>query len=93
MVSWRASFDAIVGGVSEIRPRGAPRPFVLLPGARYEKVMEALGGRGYFVERPESLVPALEAANAGGGPALVHILIDQRAQRKPQQLDWHTGRR
>jgi 2-hydroxyacyl-CoA lyase 1 len=84
--------NGIGGGVSEIRPGVAPPPFVLLPGARYEKVMEAFGGRGYFVERPEELLPALEAANAGSGPALVHILIDPRAQRKPQQFDWHTGR-
>ena len=84
--------NGIGGGVSEIRPGVAPPPFVLLPGARYEKVMEAFGGRGYFVERPEELLPALTAANEGSGPALVHILIDPRAQRKPQQFDWHTGR-
>ena len=55
-------------------------------------VMEAFGGRGYFVERAEELLPALEAANSGDGPALVHIVIDPRAQRKPQKFDWHTGR-
>ena len=84
--------NGIGGGVSELRPGVAPPPSVLLPGARYEKVMEAFGGRGYFVERQEELLPALEAANLGDGPALVHILIDPRAQRKPQQFDWHTGR-
>ena len=84
--------NGIGGGVSELRPGVAPPPFALLPGARYEKVMEAFGGRGYFVERPEELLPALTAATSGSGPALVHILIDPRAQRKPQQFDWHTGR-
>ncbi|MGE3075066.1 MAG: oxalyl-CoA decarboxylase [Dehalococcoidia bacterium] len=84
--------NGIGGGVSELRPGVAPPPSVLLPGARYEKVMEAFGGKGYFVERAEDLLPALEAANSGSGPALVHIVIDPRAQRKPQQFDWHTGR-
>ena len=84
--------NGIGGGVSELRPGVAPPPSVLLPGARYEMVMQAFGGRGYFVERAEELLPALRAANEGEGPALVHIVIDPRAQRKPQQFDWHTGR-
>ncbi len=85
--------NGIGGGISELSPeRGIP-PSVYLPGSRYEKVMEAFpGGRGFFVERPEELIPALEAANSGEGPALVHIAINPRARRKPQQFDWHTGR-
>jgi len=80
------------GGVSELREGVPPPPGVLLPGARYEKVIEAFGGRGYFVTTPDELKPALEAANNGDGPAIVHIAIDPRAQRKPQKFDWHTGR-
>ncbi len=84
--------NGIGGGVSELRP-GVPRPpSALLPGARYDKVMEAFGGRGYHVTQPDELIPALTAANSGEGPSLVHIVIDPRAQRKPQQFDWHTGR-
>ena len=84
--------NGIGGGVSEIRPGGPPPPSVLLPGARYERVIEAFGGRGFFVTQPGELKPALEAANTGEGPAIVNIVIDPRAQRKPQQFDWHTGR-
>jgi 2-hydroxyacyl-CoA lyase 1 len=84
--------NGIGGGVSELRPGVPPPPGVLLPGARYEKIIEAFGGRGYYVQTPEELRPALEAANNGDGPALVHIVINPRAQRKPQQFDWHTGR-
>ncbi len=84
--------NGIGGGISEIRPGVAIPPGGLLPGARYEKVMEAFGGRGYHVERPEEILPALKAANEGEGPALVHIVISPKAQRKPQQFDWHTGR-
>ena len=84
--------NGIGGGVSELRPGVPPPPSALLPGVRYEKVMEAFGGRGYYVDTAEGLLPALNAANSGEGPALVHIVIDPRAQRKPQQFDWHTGR-
>ena len=84
--------NGIGGGVSELRPGVPPPPSVLLPGARYEKVMEAFGGRGYHVQHAHEILPALQAANSGDGPALVHIVINPRAQRKPQQFDWHTGR-
>jgi acetolactate synthase I/II/III large subunit len=48
----------------------------LRPGTRYDRVVEALGGHGEFVERPEDLRPALERALAGDGPALVNVLTD-----------------
>ena len=84
--------NGIGGGVSELRPGVPPPPSVLLPGARYERVIEAFGGRGFYVTEPGDLRAALEAANTGDGPALVHIPINPRAQRKQQQFDWHTGR-
>jgi 2-hydroxyacyl-CoA lyase 1 len=84
--------NGIGGGVAELRPDRPPPPSVLLPGARYEKVMEAFGGRAFFVDQPDQLAPALKEANTGDGPALVHITIDPRAGRKPQEFDWHTGR-
>ena len=34
----------------------------LRPGTRYDQVVEALGGHGELVERPEELKPALERA-------------------------------
>ncbi len=44
---------------------------------RYDKVVEALGGHGEFVERPEDLRPALDRAAASGKPALVNVIIRQ----------------
>jgi acetolactate synthase-1/2/3 large subunit len=44
---------------------------------RYDKVVEALGGHGEFVERPEDIGPALERAFASGKPALVNVIIRQ----------------
>ena len=48
----------------------------LQPGCRYDQVVEALGGHGELVERPEELRPALERAFASGKPALVNVLTD-----------------
>ncbi len=45
--------------------------------ARYDKVVEALGGHGEFVEKPEEIRPALERAFASGLPACVNVMIDQ----------------
>jgi acetolactate synthase-1/2/3 large subunit len=41
----------------------------------YEKVVEALGGHGEYVERVEDIGPALERAFASGKPALVNVKI------------------
>jgi acetolactate synthase-1/2/3 large subunit len=43
----------------------------------YEKVVEAFGGHGEFVERPEQIRPALERAAASGKPALINVIIRQ----------------
>jgi acetolactate synthase-1/2/3 large subunit len=48
----------------------------LQPELRYDRVVEALGGHGEFVERPADLKPALERAFASGKPALVNVLTD-----------------
>ncbi|HWP47795.1 MAG TPA: thiamine pyrophosphate-binding protein [Candidatus Limnocylindrales bacterium] len=42
---------------------------------RYDKVVEALGGHGEFVEKPEQLQPALERAFKSGLPACVNVMI------------------
>jgi acetolactate synthase-1/2/3 large subunit len=48
----------------------------LQPELRYDKVVEALGGHGELVSRPDELQPALERAFASGKPALVNVLTD-----------------
>jgi acetolactate synthase-1/2/3 large subunit len=48
----------------------------LQPGCRYDQVVQALGGHGELVERPEELRPALERAFASDKPALVNVLTD-----------------
>ncbi len=48
----------------------------LRPGIRYDLVMEAFGGRGYLVEDPDDIGPALKAAFDSGEPALVNVITD-----------------
>jgi acetolactate synthase-1/2/3 large subunit len=48
----------------------------LQPELRYDRVVEALGGHGELVSRPDDLRPALERAFASGKPALVNVLTD-----------------
>ena len=42
---------------------------------RYDKVVEALGGFGAYVEDIKDLGPALDAAFAAGKPAVVNVKI------------------
>ena len=65
-------------------------PTAYVPQARYEKVIEAFGGKGFYVETPDELKPALDAAFAERRPDVVNIMISPQAQRKPQQFGWLT---
>jgi len=42
----------------------------------YHRLVEALGGFGRAVERPEEIRPALEAAFASGRTACVNVMVD-----------------
>jgi thiamine pyrophosphate-dependent acetolactate synthase large subunit-like protein len=48
----------------------------LRPGTRYDEMVQALGGHGELVRRPEELPGALERSLACGKPALVNVLTD-----------------
>lgn len=58
---------------------GRPRPGRNLGFTRYDKVVEALGGYGEFVENPEDIRGALERAFKCGKPALVNVITDPKA--------------
>ena len=47
---------------------------------RYDKVVEALGGYGEMVERPEDIRPALERAFKSGLPACINVICDPDAE-------------
>jgi acetolactate synthase-1/2/3 large subunit len=47
---------------------------------RYDKVVEALGGYGEMVDRPDQIRPALERAFASGLPACINVICDPDAE-------------
>src|SRR4029450_8382781 len=67
-------------------PPKTPKPNPLIYGARYDKMMEAFGGKVWFVENPKDLKSALEQATAFKGPALVNVIISQASAREPLQV-------
>jgi 2-hydroxyacyl-CoA lyase 1 len=66
------------------------RPNALIYGARYDKMMEAFGGKGFYIEEPNDLKGALQEAMDYRGPALVNVRISQESARKPQEFRWHS---
>jgi acetolactate synthase I/II/III large subunit len=50
------------------------------PRTRYDKVVEALGGYGELVDRPDQIRPALERAFASGLPACINVICDPAAE-------------
>jgi len=80
-----------IGGGFEDWPADQPLPpSGLSRTARYEKVCEAFGGQGYYVEDPADLRPTLDKAISSGKPSVVHVLIAAQADRKPQEFHWKT---
>jgi acetolactate synthase-1/2/3 large subunit len=70
--SWGPSFERMP------MLRGRVDPFDMLPNLRYDRMFEAIGCHGEFVEQPADVRPALERALAAGKPAVVNILGDRR---------------
>ena len=80
----------IGSGIDELPMDKPIPPGVLTPRARYDLMMEAFGGMGILVEDPKNLKEALDDAMAFEGPAIINVLLDPRAGRKPQQFAWLT---
>jgi 2-hydroxyacyl-CoA lyase 1 len=66
------------------------RPNSLIYGARYDKMMEAFGGKGFFVQDPKDIRGALDEAMNFRGPALVNVVLSQGSARKAQEFAWHS---
>ena len=79
-------------GMEEIpdNPMMNMKPNSLIWGARYDRMMEAFGGKGFYIEEPRDLKDALAEAMNFPGPALVNCLLSQGSSRKPQQFRWHS---
>ncbi|XP_028985843.1 2-hydroxyacyl-CoA lyase 1 [Betta splendens] len=77
---------AKMGDLTSIAP-----PVTLLPEARYDKIMEALGGRGFLVRTVEELHSALRLSLSDWDrPSLLNVLIDPSSDRKQQEFPWLT---
>ncbi|MBQ62757.1 MAG: oxalyl-CoA decarboxylase [Gammaproteobacteria bacterium] len=80
----------IGGGLDEL-PTDTPIPApILTPRARYDKMIEGFGGKGFLVEDPKDLKATLDEAMAFEGPVIVNVLLDPKAGRKPQKFEWLT---
>ena len=55
---------------------GDPAPTMLMPEARYDRLIEAFGGMAFHATTPEELKEALSAALASKSPALINCVID-----------------
>eukprot|EP00897_Mesotaenium_endlicherianum_P001322 jgi/Mesen1/1217/ME000129S00316 len=59
--------------------RNDPPPTSFVPKARYDLLIEAFGGKGYFVHTPEELAEALHEAFSAKKPAVINVTIDPMA--------------
>ena len=82
--------NGIGGGPGEVLPPEKIPPGAYIPNARYDKLADAFGGKGFFVTTAEELEPAIKAALAHDMPTIVNVMIDPRANRKQQQFAWLT---
>ncbi len=82
--------NGIGGGPTELPADRPPPPGAYVPQAHYERVIEAFGGLGFYVEDPADLRPALDKALASGKPSVVNVIISNQARRRPQQFAWLT---
>ncbi|MBM3487358.1 MAG: oxalyl-CoA decarboxylase [Alphaproteobacteria bacterium] len=66
---------------SDVNPGGGSdaATTVFVKGARYDRMMEAFGGRGVNATTPDELARAVNAALDSGTPTLVNAVIDENA--------------
>lgn len=72
------------GGIyrgTDVNPTGGSdvATTVFVKDARYDKMMEAFGGKGYYATSPDELKQAVNEAMDSGKPALVNAVIDEQA--------------
>jgi oxalyl-CoA decarboxylase len=72
----------------DINPTGGKDPAVttFVPGARYDKMMEAFGGVGANVTTPAELEAAVNEALRSGKPTLINAVIDPSAGTESGRL-------
>jgi 2-hydroxyacyl-CoA lyase 1 len=88
-ITWIVFNNNGIGGGPSSLPDNAPLPpNAFVPNARYDKVIEAFGGKGYHVETPEEFRAALQESFDSGATTLINVAINPQAKRRPQQFAW-----
>jgi len=69
--------NGIYKGIDALEKGVSVPPTVYVPNARYEKIMEAVGGKGYFITKADELGPTLHDAIITNRniPTCVNIMI------------------
>ena len=73
---------------TDVNPTGRAdvAPTVFVKDARYDKMIEAFGGKGYNATTPAALTAALQEAIASGRPSLINAVIDESAGTESGRL-------
>ena len=88
-ITWIVFNNNGIGGGPSALPENAPLPpGAFVPNARYDKVIEAFGGKGYHVETPEEFRAALRESFDSGATTLINVSINPQSKRRPQQFAW-----
>jgi 2-hydroxyacyl-CoA lyase 1 len=80
--------NGIGAGIAALPAQGPPPPHAYLPGARYDRIMEAFGAKGYHCATPEGLREALKEALALRETSLIHVPIDPAASPATTRYQW-----
>ena len=57
---------------------------------RYDRMAEAFGAHGEYVDKPHEIRPALERAAASGKPAVVNVITDPKARAQTVRFSAYT---
>ena len=91
-ITWVVFNNGGIGGHKAELFEGAQKPVGGMSlGARYDIMMQGLGGQGVNATTPEELDVALKKAFAHNGPTLINVPLDPEARRKPQKFGWLTS--
>ncbi|MBM3599224.1 MAG: oxalyl-CoA decarboxylase [Alphaproteobacteria bacterium] len=71
--------NGIYRGTDVNKASSDPATTVFVPGARYDKMMEAFGGVGVNATSPDELKRAVNAAMDSGKPTLINAVLDPAA--------------
>ena len=66
------------------------KPGRTLGHLRYDRMAEAFGAHGEYVDKPHEIRPALDRAAASGKPAVVNVVTDYRARATTVRFSAYT---